>query len=49
MKLLMNRLQPILIDVRINLGGRDVRMSQQLLNDPEIRSVTQQMSRERMP
>ena len=49
MKLLMDRFQSVLIDVCINLGGRDVRVPQQLLNDPEIRAVTQQVSRKRVP
>ena len=49
MKLLMDRFQSVLIDVRINLRGRDVRVPQQFLNDPEIRAVTQQVSRKRVP
>ena len=49
MKLLMDRFQSVLIDMRINLGGRDVRVPQQLLNYPEIRAVAQQMSRKRVP
>ena len=48
MKLLVDRFQSVLIDVRINLGGRDVRVPQQLLNYPEIRAVTQQVSRKRV-
>ena len=49
MELLMDRFQSVLIDMRINLGGRNVRVPQQLLNDPEIRSVTQKVSRKRVP
>ena len=48
MELFMDRFQSVLIDVRINLGGRDVRVPEQLLNDPEIRAVTQQVSRKRV-
>ena len=33
-------------DMGVNLGGRNARMTQQLLNDPQIRPMIQQMGRE---
>jgi hypothetical protein len=41
MKLLMDRFQPILIDMGVDLGSRNVRMPEQLLNDPEISTIAQ--------
>ena len=43
MKLLMDRFQPILIDMSVNLGRRNVRMSEQLLNSAQIPAARQQM------
>ena len=49
MELPMNRFQPLLVDVRINLGRGDIRMPEHLLDDPEIGSVAQKMGRETVP
>lgn len=49
MELLMNRLEAVFVDMRINLSRRDIRMSQKFLDDTEVRAALQQMSRERMP
>ena len=45
----MHRLEPLLIDVRINLGRRNIRMPQQLLDDAQVRPIPQQVRREGMP
>ena len=45
MKLPMDGLQPLLIDVRINLRSRNVGMAEHLLNDPEVRAVAEQVRR----
>ncbi len=46
---LVNRFEPGLVDMRINLRGRDVGMSQHFLDDAQRRSVLEQMARKRMP
>src|SRR5260221_12147187 len=38
----VNLLQPLLNDVGVNLGGRDVRMPEHELNGPEVRSALEQ-------
>ena len=43
MKLAMHSLEPLLIDMGIDLGGRYVRVAQHLLNDSKIRAVAEQM------
>src|SRR3954465_1219864 len=47
-KLLVNGAQVLAVDVRVNLRGRDVDMTQHLLHRPEIRAAFQQMRGERM-
>ena len=37
-----------LVDMGVDLGGRDVRMAQHRLHGPQVRAVVQQMGRERM-
>ena len=49
MKLAMHRLQPLLIDVGINLCGRYIRVAQHLLDDAKIRTVAEQMRCEAVP
>src|SRR5207244_5627989 len=49
MKLSMHCLQPLLIDVRINLRRRDVGVPKHLLNDAQIGAIAQQMRREAVP
>ena len=41
--------ESLLIDMRVDLRGRNVRMPQHLLDHPEIGSVIQQVGRKRMP
>src|ERR1051326_3581413 len=43
MKLSMDCFQALLIDVRINLRRRNIRVSEHLLDDPQIGPVTEQM------
>ena len=45
----MHSLEPLLIDMRIDLCRRYVRVAQHLLDDSKIRAVTQQMRREAVP
>jgi hypothetical protein len=45
---LVKLLEPFPGDVRINLGRRKVAVSEQHLNDAQIRPVIQQVRRERM-
>jgi hypothetical protein len=40
MKLSMHGFQPLLVDVRINLGRRNVRVPEHFLDDPQIGAVT---------
>ena len=39
----------LLIDVRINLRGADIRMAEHLLNRADLRAMRQQMRRKAMP
>ena len=39
MKLVMHRFEPLLVDVRVDLGGRDVGVPQHFLDDAQIRAV----------
>jgi len=43
------RLQVFLHDMGVNFGGLDVRMPHQLLNDPDVDAVFQQMRRVAVP
>jgi hypothetical protein len=43
MKLAMHSLQPLLIDMGVNLCRRYVRVAQHLLDDSQIRAVAEQM------
>ena len=49
MKLSMDGLEPLLIDVRVNLRGRNIGMAEHFLNDAEIGAVAKQMRRETVP
>ena len=49
MKLAMHSLEPLLIDMGIDLGRRYVRVAQHLLDDSKIRAVAEQMRREAVP
>ena len=44
----MNGFEPIIGHVGVDLCGGDVRMSEEHLNRTEIRTMVQQMGRERM-
>ena len=45
----MHRFQTLLIDVRVNLGRRNVGVAEHLLNDPQVGAVAQQVRREAVP
>jgi hypothetical protein len=45
MKLSMNGLQPLLVDMSVNLRRRNVGMSEHLLDDPEIGAVAEKVRR----
>ena len=49
MKLSMHSLEPLLVDVGINLGRRYVRVAQHLLDDSKIRAVAEKMRCEAVP
>jgi hypothetical protein len=49
MKLAMHSLEPLLIDMRVDLCGRYVRVAQHLLDDSQIRAVAEQMRCEAVP
>ena len=45
----MNRFQPLLIDVRIHLRCRDIRVPEHFLDDAEVGAISEQMGRETVP
>ena len=45
MELPMDGLQPLLIDVRVNLCRRNIGVPEHFLDDPQIGAVTQEMRR----
>ena len=49
MELMMHRFQPLLIHVRVNLRGRNIRVAEHLLDDAQVRAVPEQMRGEAMP
>ena len=49
MKLAMHSLEPLLIDMGIDLGRRYVRVAQHLLDDSKIRAIAEQMRCEAVP
>src|SRR5438067_2644243 len=49
MKLAMHSLQPLLIDMGVNLCRRYVRVTQHLLDNSQIRAVAEQMRCEAVP
>src|SRR5512132_1358546 len=48
MRFVDERLEPRLLNVRVDLRGADVRVPEQLLDAAQIRAVRQHMARERM-
>jgi hypothetical protein len=49
MKLPMHSLKPLLIDMRINLRGRNIRVAKHFLNNAQIGAIPQQMCRKTVP
>jgi len=49
MKLAMHSLQPLLIDMGVDLCRRYVRVTQHLLDDSQIRAIAEQMRCEAVP
>ena len=49
MKALVHLAQTLAADVRVYLGGADVGMPQQLLNDAQVRAMLEQMRRKTVP
>ena len=49
MKLAVDLLQPLLINVSVNLGRRDVGVPQHFLDYPKISAIIQQMGSEAVP
>lgn len=45
----MHSLEPLLVDMGIDLGSRYVRVAQHLLDDSKIRAVAEEMRGEAMP
>src|SRR4051812_29262175 len=45
----MHRLEPLLIDMRVDLRGGDIRMPEHLLDDAQVGAVAQQVRGKRMP
>src|SRR4051794_13385661 len=49
MEAMMHGLEPLLIDMRVDLRGGDIRMSEHLLDDAQVGAVAQQVRGKRMP
>jgi len=49
MKLPMHSFKPLLIDMRIDLGGGNIGVAQHFLDDSQIGAVPEQMRRETVP
>ena len=45
----MDGLEPLLIDVRVNLRSRNIGVAEHFLNDAEVGAVAKQMCRETVP
>ena len=48
-KLPVHSFEPLLIDMSVNLRRRNIGMTQHFLNNPQIRTVSEQVRREAMP
>ena len=48
MKLPMHGLQPLLVYMRVNLGRRNISMTEHFLDDSQVCSITEQVRRETM-
>ena len=49
MKLSMHSFKPLLIDMRVNLRCRNIRVAEHFLDDAQIGAIPQQMCRKTMP
>jgi len=49
MKLLMDLFEALVIDVGVDLGGCDISVAEELLNDAQIGSILKQVGREGVP
>ena len=45
----MHRLEPLLIDMRVNLRCRNIRMAEHFLDNAQIGAVAEQVRREAVP
>ena len=48
-KLPMDGFQPLLVDVRVNLGRRNIGVAEHFLDDPQVGAVAEQMRRKTVP
>ena len=49
MKLSMHSLEPLLIDMRVNLRGRNIRVAEHFLDNAQVGAVAKEMRRETVP
>jgi len=49
MKLSMHGFETLLVYVRVNLSGRDVRVAQHFLNDSKVGAIAEQMGGKTVP
>ena len=49
MKLPVHSFEPLLVNVGVNLRRGNVGVAQHLLNDPQIRTISEQVRRKAMP
>ncbi len=49
MKFAMDRFQPLLINMRVNLGRRDIGVAEHLLDDAQIGAIAEQMRGKTVP
>ena len=49
MKLSMDGLEPLLVDMCVNLRSRNIGVAEHFLNDPQIGAIAKQVGREAMP
>ena len=48
MKFPVHRLQPLLVDMRVNLRGRNIRVAEHFLDNSQVRAIAEQMRRKTM-
>ncbi len=49
MKLSMDSLEALLIDMRVNLCGRNIRMTEHFLNNAQVGAIPQEVRRKTVP